>query len=86
MDSTNDDLFLLRKGLRLYHTQTVQQKTKSPDEKKDQFYTFGPIVMRAFYYLDIPDIAIEVLPSHIYIYIHLSIFPHDKSHFIISVF
>lgn len=54
-----NEIELLWKALRLFKTQSDQWQRKSQLDKK-KVYTFGPIVMRALSYHDIPEYAIKV--------------------------
>lgn len=60
MTASMEDIILLRRSLRMYHTQSIQWKRTS-DVENERFYIFGPIVMRALYYHDLPEIAMEVI-------------------------
>lgn len=53
------EMELLWKALRLFKTQSDQWQRKSQIDKK-KVYTFGPIVMRALSYHDVPEYAIKV--------------------------
>lgn len=54
-----NEIELLWKALRLFKTQSDQWQRKSQIDKK-KVYTFGPIVMRALSYHDVPEYAIKV--------------------------
>lgn len=54
-----NEIELLWKALRLFKTQSDQWQRKSQIDKK-KVYIFGPIVMRALSYHDIPEYAIKV--------------------------
>lgn len=54
-----NEIELLWKALRLFKTQSEQWHRKSQIDKK-KVYIFGPIVMRALHYHDIPEYAIKV--------------------------
>lgn len=60
INSNNEDIELLWKALRLYSIQREQWDRKSDVEMRSD-YLFGPIVMRAFSYLKIPNTAIDVI-------------------------
>lgn len=58
-DDSPDDIRLLLRALRLFHTQRSQNQQKTDiSVKKD--YVFGPVVMRAFSYFNQPTIALKV--------------------------
>lgn len=58
-NSNLNEIELLWRALRLFKTQNDQWQRKSQLDKR-KVYTFGPIVMRALSYHDIPEYAIKV--------------------------
>ena len=51
VDNNKEDIELIMKMLKKFHAQN--------NELRFGNYVFGPVVMRAFYYLDLPDVALE---------------------------
>lgn len=58
-----NEIQLLWKALRLFKTQSDQWRRKSQIDTK-KVYIFGPIVMRALSYHDVPEYAIKVSCVH----------------------
>lgn len=59
-DNVPQDIELLLKALRLFHTQRERKKHVQVDVSRRTDYIFGPIVMRAFSYFNQPTIAMKV--------------------------
>ena len=51
VDSNKEDIELMMKMIKKFHAQN--------NELRFGNYIFGPVVMRALYYLDLPDVALE---------------------------